>query len=184
MDVPAAKTYIWAFPTVDAGDAPGGFVKRGAGTLKVGNEIDRDGSTCLPKFAFGHTGRTVVEEGVLDLDGKTWVRGVIGGGAGKFANGTLESARIALDIEGGVAMAVPNFDSTVSFGGVTKVDFGGVELPVGTVLCVATYEGATPPGVSCWRLVNGGERSASFVAQDGQLLATITPKAGFAIIIH
>lgn len=183
LNVPADATYSWAFPLMDeSADVAGGFVKQGEGTLKVLKKTNPDG-TFTDDFSFAHTGPTVVEAGVLDLDGNTWTRGTIGGGAGVFANGTLKGAKIALEIESGEAKATPNFAPTCAFAGRTKVDLGGANLPVGATLTVANYTGADP-NVSNWKLIGNGETSGKFMAAGGVITAEVTPKNGMLLIVR
>ena len=183
LNVPADATYSWAYPLMDeSADVAGGFVKQGEGTLKVLKKTNPDG-TFTDDFSFAHTGPTVVEDGVLDLNGNMWTHGTIGGGAGVVANGTLKSAKIALEVEDGAAKALPNFAADCVFDGRVKVDLGGANLPVGATFEVANYAG-TAPNVAKWKLIGNGETAGTFTAAGGKVMAEVTPKGGLLLIVR
>ena len=160
----------------------GGFVKRGAGTLKVGLVRNPD-MTPGESFSFAHTGPTIVEDGVLDLDGQVWPRATIGAGDGVVANGTLHNARIAIELEGGAAKALPNFAANCSFSGRTKIDLRGGTLPLDAAITVATYEGDAP-NVEAWRLTGNGDTAGSFTAADGTVRMQVVPKDRMILILR
>ncbi len=138
----------WTFDIPLRGD--GGFVKRGAGTV------------VFPGAYAGHKGRTVVEDGVLDLNGSEWVYGSFGGGNGVVSGGVLRNARVSLDVtddgQTWKTETTPCF-SGCTFTGRTRVDLGRtaqdpLSLPYRS-LVVARYCGEAPD-VSRWRLVGTG----------------------------
>lgn len=158
----------------------GGFVKRGEGTVVF------DGSHAL------HSGRTVVESGVLDLGGSTWTGRRFGGGDGEFSNGVLQSARIVLDVEDDgeswTAQSTPVF-SDCAFSGIVRVDLGrdaadALSLPYRS-LAVARYTG-TAPDVSKWRLVGTGIRrtQGTFTASDGVVYVQAREANMFTVIVR
>ena len=168
----------WTFNLALRGD--GGFVKRGAGTVVFDGQYARQ------------KGRTVAEEGVLDLDGTTWTGAAFGGGAGTVSNGTLHGARISLDVtddgESWTADSVPHF-SGCAFSGRTTVDLGRSEenpltLPYRT-LVVARYTGAAP-NLAAWRLAGTGipKTGATFVAENGEVRATVGQAGGVILLVR
>ena len=189
LDVPEGTTYTWAYPLADAPGKTGGFVKRGVGTLKVLKARNPD-LTVADGFAFAHKGQTVVEAGVLDLDGNTWTGGTLGGGEGKIANGTLDRGTVSLDVREATdgawsAVAVPRFASSVTFGGRTKVDLGEADPPLGATFVIARYEGAAPD-VSRWKLVRRGDEKRAILctAENGEVVARLAKEPGFMLLVR
>jgi hypothetical protein len=134
-------------------------------------------------FSFAHTGPTIVEDGVLDLDGQVWPRATIGGGEGVVANGTLHNARIAIELEEGSAKKLPNFASSCSFTGRTKINLSGGTLPLDATIDVASYEG-TAPNVDAWRLTGNGDTAGSFIASNGKVIMRVVPKGRMTLILR
>ncbi len=173
-----AQGETWTFDKPLRGE--GGFVKRGAGTVVF------DGAYA------GQSGRTIAEEGVLDLGGTTWTGATFGGGNGAISNGTLRNARISLDVtdneESWAAESVPTF-SGCAFVGRVIVDLGRAEgnslTPPYRSLVVARYTGAAP-NVSAWRLVGTGipKTGAVFTAENGEVRATACQAGGSIMIVR
>lgn len=158
LDVPAERTWTMNQPV----QGPGGLVKRGAGTLRLG--VD----------AVAYKGVTRVDEGRVDLDGGEFPLCV--GGAGTVANGVIAQGGLALSLadDGSVVGPVPTL-SGVATRGRFRVDCGrangGVPFTdMGREVVVARYSGPAPD-VSAWRAVNLGMRglTATFEARDGQV---------------
>ena len=182
VNVPQGSTYSWSYPLADLDENKGGFVKRGEGTLRVGWVRNPDMNPG-ESFSFAHTGPTIVEEGVLDLDGQVWPRATIGGGEGVIANGTLHNARIAIELEEGSAKKLPNFASSCSFTGRTKINLSGGTLPLDATIDVASYEG-TAPNVDAWRLTGNGDTAGSFIASNGKVIMRVVPKGRMTLILR
>ena len=173
-----AQGETWTFDLPLRGD--GGFVKRGAGTVVF------DG-----QYA-GQKGRTVAEEGVLDLGGTTWAGAAFGGGDGVIANGVLRGATISLDVDdaGGdwAAAAVPTF-SGCTFASRVKVDLGRtpenpIILPCSSLL-VARYTGAAP-SMAAWRLAGTGidRTGGRFTAANGEIRVEVGQSSGAVITVR
>ena len=173
-----AQGETWTFDLALRGE--GGFVKRGAGTVVF------DG-----QYA-GQKGRTVAEEGVLDLGGTTWNGAVFGGGDGLIANGVLRGATIALEVSSTdgewVAAAVPTF-SGCAFASRVRVDLGRTQenpiaLPCAS-LVVARYTGAAP-NMAFWRLAGTGipKTGGKFTAVGGEIRVEVGQSAGAVLIVR
>ena len=182
VNVPQGSTYSWTYPLADLEENKGGFVKRGEGTLRVGRVRNPDMSIG-ESFSFAHTGPTIVEEGVLDLDGQVWPRATIGRGEGDVANGTLHNARIAIELEEGSAKKLPNFAPNCSFTGRTKINLSGGTLPLDATIDVASYEG-NAPNVDAWRLTGNGDTAGSFIASNGKVIMRVVPKGRMTLILR
>ena len=167
----AGQTWTLGVPVADSPSASGGLVKRGAGTV------------VLDAANKAYTGATSVEAGVLDMNGSTWHGAEIGAGAGLIANGTLQNAKISLDVEDGAAVALPNFAADCSFAGRTIVDLSDANLPLGATLAVATYSGSAPD-VSTWRLAGNGDTAGRFTASAGTVTAEVVQKSRMMLIIR
>ncbi|MDD4017337.1 MAG: autotransporter-associated beta strand repeat-containing protein [Kiritimatiellae bacterium] len=155
-------------------EGEGGFVKRGEGTVTF------NGTNAQ------FLGVTKVASGTLDLDASVWTNAKICGGAGMIANGTLSQPTIALCVSEAAgawsADGVPHFGSTCSLNGRTKVDVGGVAIPIGKSLIVANYSGSAPD-VSAWKLIGVPDSGGAFTAMGGQITMTVVDTAGFILLV-
>lgn len=144
----------------------GGFVNRGAGTVKFG----------AGRYQF--TGKLAAEAGVIDLsDEGTVENATIGGGAGVIKGATFKDATIALDAIGG---AVPTFENC-TFTGRTKVVIAGEPVQAENAL-IANFTG-TLTGVDTFRLKGWKGYRGTFAAEDGSVRANIA-EAGLLLIVR
>ena len=142
-------THTWRYLL----EGSGGLVKRG------------DGRVVMNVANASYAGLTVIEAGVLDLDGTTWSGRTFGGMGGTIANGTLERCV--------VANTNLTYAATVRFVGRHTIDLGG-EGAAGDVRVVGHYEG-NAPDLSAWRVANGAEDhlGATFTVSDGLIMAKL-----------
>ena len=137
-----------------------------------------------------YVGATVVEEGVLDLDG-TAVTNKVFGGTGTLADAALVQPTFC------VAVSDDLSDSTyltlaadVTLEGRVTVDLDrtgpGLNFDKTKPFRVLAYTG-TAPNVSRWKLVGTGIESGVrgvFVAADGVVTCTLADPLGLAIIVR
>lgn len=167
-------TYTWDLDL----SGEGGLQKRGAGTLVL------DAARML------YAGATVVEEGVLDLDGTAATNKVFGG-TGTLADAALVQPTFCVTVSDDLSDSTYlTLAADVTLEGRVTVDLDrtgpGLNFDKTKPFRVLAYTG-TAPNVSRWKLVGTGIESGVrgvFAAADGFVICTLADPLGLAIIVR
>lgn len=168
---------VWRLATPIRGD--GGFVKRGAGTLRL-DTAELLGEKTEETSVIRCTGVNRVEEGVLDLVAGA-AKGIVLAGSGTVT-GTAES--VLLKPAFGDEPETLLFDGA-TFVGRVKVDLSALESAVvGTSVAVARYAGAAPAASTFKAIGLPKGLGADFTVVAGVVTATVRNANGLLIFVR